>query len=127
MVNLIVQHSLRYRHNKTKQNEKKTRTFFFLFTRKQNTSWHTITFNAKGYYRACTQNMQSGNIPGCHWGCTEYKMNIQSSNISNRGHSLDTALILRSVRQLTARSIVKMLKFIELSSRLYCFPRIFCK
>lgn len=46
--------------------------------------------------------MQSGNIPVYYWGCTGNKMKDRSSNVSNRGHSLNTALILRSPSHLTA-------------------------
>lgn len=62
--------------------------------------------------------MQSGNILGYHWGCAEYKMNKRSSNISNRGHSLDTALILRSVTQLTPRIRIKTLQLLYLRPEL---------
>lgn len=60
--------------------------------------------------------MQSGKISRCLWGNTEYKMNKQSSNVSNRGNSLGTALILRSVMWLIARIIVKMFKCIQFNS-----------
>lgn len=46
--------------------------------------------------------MQSGNIPVDYWGCTGNKMKDRSSNVSNRGHSLSTALILRSPSHLSA-------------------------
>lgn len=63
---------------------------------------HTITVN----HWTCTLIMQTGNIPGHRWGCSGNTVNTRSSNVSNRGHSLDTALILTSGIRLIATDFI---------------------
>lgn len=68
---------------------------------------HTITVN----HWTCTLIMQTGNIPGHHWGCSGNTVNTRSSNVSNRGRSLDTALILTSgIRLIATDSVSKPCK-----------------
>lgn len=59
MVNLIVQHSLRYRHNKTKQNKKKTRTFFFFLQEN------------KTHHGTQSHSMQKGITERAHKTCSQ--------------------------------------------------------
>lgn len=81
---------LYFRHKKTKEINRGTE------------KGDTHSRSAEGFVCACTQRMQSGTIPVQNWGCTGDKMIDRSSNVSNRGRSLGTALILRSPVHLPA-------------------------
>ncbi len=66
-----------------------------------------------GYNRACTQTCSQEISQDVIGWFTEHKMNKKSSNISNRGHPLNTALILMPLMQLTARITIRMLQFMQ--------------